>query len=62
MFRILIPREDAAFETRVAGTPDSVKKLKALGGDVFVQEGAGRKSFFSDAEYVQAGAHVVPNL
>ena len=62
MLRVLIPHEEDAFETRVAGTPDSVKKLKALGADVFVQEGAGCNSFFSDADYAQAGAHVVPTL
>ncbi|GAA5036719.1 Re/Si-specific NAD(P)(+) transhydrogenase subunit alpha [Microbacterium fluvii] len=43
-------------ETRVAGTPDTVAKLIALGYDVVVEHGAGAESAFPDAAYETAGA------
>src|ERR1044071_524195 len=53
--KIAIPAE-AAPEPRVAVTPDTVKKMKALGADVVVQAGAGVKSGVLDADYDAAGA------
>jgi H+-translocating NAD(P) transhydrogenase subunit alpha len=47
-------------ETRVAASPETVKKYVALGADVAVQHGAGFKSGFIDADYEAAGAHLVP--
>jgi hypothetical protein len=38
---IAIPKEARAGETRVAATPETVKKLKALGLDIAVETGAG---------------------
>ena len=38
---IAIARESEANEPRVAGTPETVKKLKALGAEVAVAHGAG---------------------
>ena len=38
---IAIPRERRGGETRVAATPETVKKLKSLGLDVTVETGAG---------------------
>ena len=49
---------EQADETRVAITPEVVKKFKALGCDVRIEAGAGQKSLISDAEYQQAGATV----
>ncbi|MBP0651973.1 NAD(P)(+) transhydrogenase (Re/Si-specific) subunit alpha, partial [Mycobacterium tuberculosis] len=45
-------------EGRVAATPETVKKLKSLGFDVFVEAGAGEKSRITDADFAAAGATV----
>ncbi|MDQ2081926.1 Re/Si-specific NAD(P)(+) transhydrogenase subunit alpha [Xanthobacteraceae bacterium Astr-EGSB] len=45
-------------EPRVSATPDTVKKLKALGADIAVEPGAGVKSGILDADYEQAGATI----
>src|SRR5207244_2844064 len=55
--KIAIPAE-ADPEPRVAATPDTVKKMKALGADVVVQAGAGVKSGVLDTDYEAAGATV----
>lgn len=57
--QIAIPAELAAGETRVAATPDTVKKYVALGHAVAVQSGAGRASAVLDDAYIAAGATVV---
>jgi len=57
--RIGIPGETAVGETRVAGTPETVKKLRALGLDVVVEREAGLASHFTDAAYHDAGAELV---
>src|ERR1043166_1857954 len=57
--RIAVAREADSAEDRVAATPETVKKMKALGADVIVEPGAGLKSGFPDSEYTAAGATVV---
>jgi proton-translocating NAD(P)+ transhydrogenase subunit alpha len=54
--RIAIARESDAAEPRVAGTPETVKKFKALGAEVAVARGAGIASGILDSEYEAAGA------
>jgi NAD(P) transhydrogenase subunit alpha len=56
--QIAVTRERRADETRVAATPDSVKKLIGLGFSVSVETGAGAGARFSDAEYATAGATI----
>jgi H+-translocating NAD(P) transhydrogenase subunit alpha len=56
--KVGIPKERRAGETRVAATPASVKKLKALGLDVVVETGAGGASYFADHDYATQGATV----
>jgi len=56
--KIAIAREVDAAEPRVAATPDTVKKFKALGIDVAIEPGAGIKSGLLDADYDAAGAVV----
>src|SRR4029453_3618923 len=56
--RIAIAREIDPGEPRVAATPDTVKKMTTLGGQVAVEPGAGIKSGVPDAEYVAAGASI----
>jgi NAD(P) transhydrogenase subunit alpha len=58
--RIAIPRE-AEEEPRVAATPDTVKRMKALGAEVAIKTGAGVTSGFPDSEYEAAGATVHSN-
>src|SRR5439155_16584567 len=56
--RIAIAREADPGEDRVAATPDTVKKLKALGAEVAVEPGAGLKSGIPDSDFAAAGATV----
>lgn len=57
--RIGIPAETRAGETRVAATPETVKKMLASGHTLLVQAGAGAGSHYMDAEYAAAGATLV---
>ena len=59
--KLAIAREIDASEPRVAATPDTVKKFKALGVDVAIEPGAGVKSGLLDADYEAAGAVVSPD-
>lgn len=54
-----IRKETQQLETRVALTPDGVKKLLKLGYQVCVESGAGEAASFTDVTYEQAGATVV---
>ncbi len=54
--KIAVVAEINPAEPRVAATPETVKKLKALGAEIAVQPGAGVKSGVLDAEYEAAGA------
>ena len=55
--RIGIPAEIYPGETRVAATPETVKKLAAGGRhSITVQAGAGRGAFIADADFQSAGA------
>ena len=56
--KIVIAAEADSAEPRVAGTAETVKKLKALGADVAVARGAGLGSGILDADYEAAGATV----
>jgi H+-translocating NAD(P) transhydrogenase subunit alpha len=58
--RIAVAREADPTEDRVAATPETVKKMKALGADVAVEPGAGLKSGIPDADFTAAGATVSP--
>ena len=57
--RIGTPKETEAGETRVAATPETVKKFVALGAEFAVASGAGLTSGFTDADYAAAGAAIV---
>jgi H+-translocating NAD(P) transhydrogenase subunit alpha len=56
--RIFVARESDAAEPRVAATPETVKKMKALGAEVAVEPGAGVKSGILDQDYAAAGAAI----
>jgi len=56
--KVAVIAETDADEPRVAATPETVKKMVALGAAVAVQTGAGVKSGILDADYTAAGAAV----
>ncbi|MFQ5689973.1 MAG: Re/Si-specific NAD(P)(+) transhydrogenase subunit alpha [Gemmatimonadota bacterium] len=60
--RIAIPTEIAPGETRVAMTPDAVRRLASDTARFSVQAGAGLQSFQSDLAYREAGAEVVSDV
>lgn len=55
-----VPKEVKQAEGRVALTPDGVREFERLGIDVFVETGAGEGASISDADFVAAGADIVP--
>ena len=57
--RLAVLKERAAAETRVAATPDTVKKLIGLGLAVAIEQGAGISSAIRDADFAAAGAEIV---
>jgi NAD(P) transhydrogenase subunit alpha len=62
MTRAAVTKERHAGETRVAITPDAVKKLIGMGLTVVVETGAGLGASASDSDYEAAGATVAPDL
>ena len=56
--RIAVPAETDPSEHRVAATPETVKRFKALGAEVVVQSGAGRASGFADDAFGSVGATI----
>jgi NAD(P) transhydrogenase subunit alpha len=58
--KIAVVRETAPGETRVAATPETVKKFIGLGAEVAVESGAGDSASISDAHFQAAGATVGP--
>jgi NAD(P) transhydrogenase subunit alpha len=59
--RLAVLKERRPAETRVAATPDTVKKLIGLGLTVAVEAGAGATASISDAEFAAAGAEIAPD-
>ncbi len=60
MVKIAVLKETAAGETRVAASPETVKKFIGLGASVSIEAGAGVSASVSDAEYAAMGATVGP--
>ncbi len=56
---IAVPKETRTGETRVAATPETVKKYCAAGCEVRVQQGAGHASHIADEAFEAAGANIV---
>ena len=59
--KVAIPKERRSGERRVAASPDTVKKLVALGINVVVETGAGAGAAFTDEAYRDAGASITPD-
>ncbi|MBA2676255.1 Re/Si-specific NAD(P)(+) transhydrogenase subunit alpha [Ramlibacter sp.] len=60
--QIGVPAETSAGETRVAVTPETAKKLKALGHTVRIASGAGLAASATDEAYVAAGAEITDQV
>jgi H+-translocating NAD(P) transhydrogenase subunit alpha len=58
--KIAVAKETAVGETRVAASPETVKKFIALGASVAIETGAGISASVSDSEYEAMGASVGP--
>ena len=58
---VAVPRETHPQETRVAISPETAKKFRALNLDVAIEFGAGARAGFTDAEYDAAGARIAEN-
>lgn len=56
--QIGIPTETGAGESRVAATPETVKKLINAGHSIVIQRGAGVKAAYIDSAYEQVGATI----
>lgn len=57
--KIAVPKERRPYEKRVAITPDTVKKYRALGYEVAIEAGAGAEASYLDEYYTAAGAQIV---
>lgn len=55
-----VPKETKDQEFRVGLSPSSVRVLREAGHSVFVEQGAGVGAGFTDEDYEQAGAQIVP--
>lgn len=62
MIKVGIPKEIHPGERRVAATPQTILRLKKLGFNIAVQNGAGAEINASDAEYREAGAEIVDDV
>jgi NAD(P) transhydrogenase subunit alpha len=60
--KVAVLKERRPEETRVAASPDTVKKLIQLGASVSIETGAGLFAAFSDAAYEGAGASIAPDF
>jgi NAD(P) transhydrogenase subunit alpha len=58
MLKVFIPKESEPGETRVAATPETVKKLVEAKLAVSVEAGAGERATYSDAAYAAVGAQI----
>ncbi len=59
--QIAVLKERRSGESRVAASPDTVKKFIALGAKVTVETGAGAASSFADSVFQEAGATIAPS-
>ncbi|MEJ2589959.1 MAG: Re/Si-specific NAD(P)(+) transhydrogenase subunit alpha [Candidatus Thiodiazotropha sp.] len=57
--KLCLLKESMPGENRVALTPDIIKKLITKGFEIAVVSGAGEKAYFTDQQYVEAGADIV---
>ncbi len=58
MAKVFVPMEVEPGETRVAATPETVRKLAALKLEVAIEAGAGERASWPDDAFAQAGAKI----
>ena len=56
--KISIPKENREGETRVAASPEVIRKFVSMGFDITVESGAGLNSGFTDEIFKDAGAEI----
>ncbi len=54
-----VPKETFSGENRVALVPQDVERLKKIGFEVLIEEGAGKRAGFEDSEYQKSGAQIL---
>ena len=59
--KLAILKERRAHETRVAASPDTVKRLKGMGLSIVVEAGAGAGASIPDQAFAAAGAEIAPD-
>jgi NAD(P) transhydrogenase subunit alpha len=59
--KIAVLKESDAAENRVAATPETVKKFKALGVDMVIETGAGAGANIADSAFEAEGATIAPS-
>lgn len=57
-----IPKEIMFGEKRVSATPETVAKFVADGFSLIVEKSAGEGAFYSDSDYVAAGAQIINDV
>ncbi len=60
--KISVPKERRPHERRVAASPDTVKRLTALGHELMIETGAGAAAAFTDDAYQAAGARIAGDM
>ncbi len=58
--KLLVCKERAPLERRVAATPETAAKLKKMGFSVQLEAGAAGSANYAEASYAEAGASAVP--
>ena len=56
--KIAVLKDTATGESRVAATPETVRKFVALGAEMAIEAGAGERALMTDGDYAAAGAAV----
>ncbi len=59
--KLAIPKERRPHERRVAASPETVKRMKAMGLTVVVETGAGEGAALPDQAFIDAGAEIAPD-
>jgi NAD(P) transhydrogenase subunit alpha len=59
--KVAVVKERRAHERRVAASPDTVKRMAALGLDITAETGAGEGAGFTDTAFAAAGAVIAPD-
>ncbi|MDZ4384254.1 MAG: Re/Si-specific NAD(P)(+) transhydrogenase subunit alpha [Nitrospirota bacterium] len=59
--KVGILKETSLNERRVAAVPETISKMTKAGTEVFVESGAGKKSFIEDKEFESTGARIAVN-